>query len=199
MDPRRIEREIRQCRLDKSSGVEIFIPEESNMLHLKASFPGPAATPYEGGKFVLNIELPNDYPFKAPKVKFDTRVYHPNVSSQTGAICLDILKDAWSPVLTLKTVVISIQSLLFDPVPDDPQDAEVANHYRSNRESFNAKAREWTRIYADPNTSLDMAGLDPGAITRLVEMGFGRKDVIGALRKVNGNEEQAVDALLNGL
>jgi ubiquitin-protein ligase len=86
-------------------------------------------------------------------MKFLTTIYHPNISSQTGAICLDILKDAWTPVLTLKTAVscrsfstcnssirlhysfiskmklISLQSLLCDPAPEDPQDAQVARHY----------------------------------------------------------------------
>lgn len=58
-------------------------------------------------------------------MKFITKVYHPNISSQSGAICLDILKDAWSPVLTLKTTLVSLQSLLCSPEPNDPQDAEV--------------------------------------------------------------------------
>jgi len=51
---------------------------------------------------------------------------HPNVSSQNGAICLDILKDQWSPALTLKTALLSLQALLSTPEPDDPQDAVVA-------------------------------------------------------------------------
>ena len=48
-------------------------------------------------------------------------VWHPNVSSQTGAICLDILKDQWSPALTIKTALLSVQSLLCSPEPSDPQ------------------------------------------------------------------------------
>jgi ubiquitin-conjugating enzyme (huntingtin interacting protein 2) len=71
----------------------------------------------QGGKFVIDIVIPNEYPFSPPKMKFITPIYHPNVSSQTGAICLDILKDAWTPVLTLKTALISLQSLLCDPAP----------------------------------------------------------------------------------
>lgn len=51
---------------------------------------------------------------------------HPNISSQSGAICLDILKDQWSPALTLKTALLSVQALLSTPEPDDPQDAVVA-------------------------------------------------------------------------
>src|SRR5882762_6488219 len=81
-------------------------------------------------------------------MKFITKVYHPNVSSASGAICLDILKDAWSPVLTLKSTLISLQSLLCSPEPNDPQDAEVAKHYMTSRSGFEDTARYWTQVYA---------------------------------------------------
>ena len=74
----------------------------------------------------MDIIIPPDYPFKPPKMKFDTKIWHPNVSSQTGAICLDILKNEWTPALTIRTALISLQALLCSPEPDDPQDAEVA-------------------------------------------------------------------------
>lgn len=64
---------------------------------------GPADSPYAGGVFFVSITFPPDYPFKPPKVMFKTRVYHPNVNSQ-GSICLDILKEQWSPALTISKV-----------------------------------------------------------------------------------------------
>jgi ubiquitin-conjugating enzyme (huntingtin interacting protein 2) len=73
----------------------------------------------------VDIQVPSGYPFHALKMKMITKTYHPNISSASGAICLDILKDAWSPVLTLKTALVSLQSLLCSPEPSDPQDAEV--------------------------------------------------------------------------
>ncbi len=57
---------------------------------------GPSGTPYEGGVFLVDILIPVNYPFEPPKMRFDTKVWHPNVSSQNGAICLDILKNEWS-------------------------------------------------------------------------------------------------------
>ena len=75
---------------------------------------------------MVDIQIPQDYPFKPPKMKFDTKIWHPNISSQTGAICLDILKNEWTPALTIRTALISLQALLCAPEPDDPQDAEVA-------------------------------------------------------------------------
>ncbi|KAF8925383.1 hypothetical protein BGZ47_003300, partial [Haplosporangium gracile] len=91
------------------------------------------------------------YPFQPPKVKFDTKVYHPNVSSQTGVICLDILKQAWSPVLTISSTLLSVQSLLCTPEPNDPQDAQVASQYLNNHAAFLETARFWSECYAKPN------------------------------------------------
>jgi ubiquitin-conjugating enzyme (huntingtin interacting protein 2) len=80
----------------------------NNMRHWRGKIFGPKDTAYEGGTFYVNIEIPNDYPFKPPKMKFDTKIWHPNISSQTGAICLDILRNEWTPALTIRTALISL-------------------------------------------------------------------------------------------
>ncbi|KAJ1560983.1 hypothetical protein HK096_006432 [Nowakowskiella sp. JEL0078] len=179
------------------------------MLHLKGSFPGPIDTPYQGGIFIVDIKIPKDYPFKPPLMKFDTKIFHPNISSQTGAnkltnlnysaICLDILKDHWTPVLTLKSTLISLQSLLADPAPDDPQDAEVAKLFINNHTKFIKTAQSWTRLYAMIGTDLDEfdEDLPKEAFKRLCEMGFERSVVAKALRKSCGNEERAIESLLS--
>lgn len=92
-----------------------------NMQHWIGRLSGPEDTPYEGGIFTVDIKIPDQYPFAPPKVTFNTRLWHPNVSSQTGAICLDILKDQWSPAMTIRTVLLSLQALMCAPEPDDPQ------------------------------------------------------------------------------
>lgn len=135
--------------------------------------------------------IPPSYPFQPVKMKFITKVYHPNVSSASGAICLDILKDAWSPVLTLKSTMISLQSLLCSPEPNDPQDAEVAKHYMTSKTSFEDTARYWTEIYAGGPGSraakvaspgardeVAIAGLDPQHVTRFENLGFPRNKVV---------------------
>ena len=108
---------------------------------------GPEGSPYQGGVFFLSIHFPTDYPFKPPKVTFTTKVFHPNIN-QNGAICLDILKDQWSPALTISRVLLSISSLLTDANADDPLYPEAAALFKSNRAKFDQVAREWTAKFA---------------------------------------------------
>ena len=108
---------------------------------------GPEESPYNGGVFFLDIHFPADYPFKPPKVSFTTRIYHCNINSN-GGICLDILKDQWSPALTISKVLLSVCSLLTDPNPDDPLVPEIAQLLKNNVTQHNATAREWTAKYA---------------------------------------------------
>lgn len=73
---------------DKTSGVRAVVVNDRNPRHLKGTITGPEGTPYAGGVFEVDIDIPKQYPFEPPKMKFSTKIWHPNVSSQTGAICL---------------------------------------------------------------------------------------------------------------
>ncbi|KNC48950.1 ubiquitin-conjugating enzyme E2 D/E [Thecamonas trahens ATCC 50062] len=108
---------------------------------------GPADSPYAGGIFFLDITFPQEYPFKPPRVVFRTRIYHCNINAQ-GAICLDVLKDNWSPALTISKVLLSVCSLLTDCNPNDPLVGSIAQQYLSDREAHDKIAAEWTRRYA---------------------------------------------------
>jgi len=108
---------------------------------------GPPDSPYAQGVFMVKIHFPPDYPFKPPKVNFQTKVYHPNVNSN-GSICLDILKEQWSPALTISKVLLSICSLLTDPNPDDPLVPEIAHIYKNDKKRYDETARQWTHKYA---------------------------------------------------
>ena len=120
---------------------------EDDIYHWQATILGPTESPYEGGIFYLQIQFPMDYPFKPPKVTFITKIYHCNINS-TWTICLDILKDQWSPALTISKVLLSICSLMDDQNPDDPLMIDIANLYINSKEQFIANAREYTLRYA---------------------------------------------------
>lgn len=122
-------------------------PINDNLFEWNAVILGPVGTPYEGGVFNLNISIPSNYPFKPPIVIFKTKIYHPNINS-SGSICLDILKNQWSPALTITKILLSICSLLSDPNPNDPLVPEIAKILKTNPEIYYQTAKEWTNIYA---------------------------------------------------
>jgi ubiquitin-conjugating enzyme E2 D/E len=122
-------------------------PKNDDLINWEATIIGPKGSPFEGGVFHLTIKFPNNYPFKPPDVKFSTMVYHPNINKR-GDICLDILKDQWSPALSISKVLLSICSLLTDPNPNDPLEPEVARVYKDNKLQYEITARKWTEQYA---------------------------------------------------
>jgi ubiquitin-protein ligase len=91
---RRITKEIADIHADTSSHIIADIAGNGDDLsHLKGSFRGPPGTPYEGGSYTIDIKIPNEYPFRPPVMRFETKVWHPNVSSQTvrGLISISCL------------------------------------------------------------------------------------------------------------
>ncbi|XP_043707350.1 ubiquitin-conjugating enzyme E2 27-like isoform X2 [Telopea speciosissima] len=189
VDFARVQKELAECNRDMEiSGVSIMLHGNGNDLsHLSGTISGPVATPYEGGTFQIDIRLPDGYPFEPPKMQFVTKVWHPNISSQNGAICLDILKDQWSPALTLKTALLSLQALLSAPEPDDPQDAVVA------QQTFVGTAHYWTETFAMRSS----IGTEE-KVQKLVEMGFPEGLVRATLEVVGGDENMALEKLCSG-
>lgn len=186
----RLRKELVDIENDPTSGVHARVLGD-DMTKLEGTLKGPEGTPYQGGVFVVSIQIPQQYPFEPPKMKFLTRMWHPNVSSQTGAICLDILKDKWSPALTIKTALVSLQALLSCPEPDDPQDAEVANMFKSDRAKFDETAAQWTTTYAKKKDDTDK-------LTYLTGMGFPQDQCRKALDANGGDQSAALESLLSG-
>lgn len=186
----RIIKEYEDLKKNEKENTVVVWMVDGNIRHWKGKIKGPQDTCYQGGVFVIDIVIPDDYPFKPPKMKFDTKIWHPNISSVTGAICLDILKNEWTPALTIRTALISLQALMCSPVPEDPQDAQVASQYMSDIKAFNATAKQWVEEYANPEKNLQ------NKIKGLVEMGFSEEDAKNALIKNDNDVEKALNSLL---
>ncbi|KAK2762947.1 ubiquitin conjugating enzyme [Colletotrichum kahawae] len=221
---RRILKELGDIRSDKdNSGVFAQPIQEDNLLHLKGTFPAPPDTPYAGGQYQVDIKIPDSYPFKSPIIKFDTKIWHPNVSSQTGAICLDTLGSGWSPVQTIKTALLSLRMLLEFPNPKDPQDAEVAKMMLENPEAFAKKAHDWAVLHAGaPPKDFDTTkyrqevptakgddsqrymGFNKDLVDRFVNMGFEVDAVVEAFLFVgidrnNGEDYELEEAYMGDI
>ncbi|WCJ37034.1 Ubiquitin-conjugating enzyme E2 4 [Euphorbia peplus] len=143
---KRINEELIDLRRDPPSSCNVG-PTDENMYHWQATIMGPSESPYSGGVFSLSIAFPTDYPLNPPKINFTTKVYHPNINAN-GNICLDTLRDEWSPSLTISKVLIQILSLLSAPNLEDPLEHDIAYLYKKDKAKYEATARKWTQKYA---------------------------------------------------
>lgn len=154
----RIKQEMSRLAKCPPSGAQCW-PVDDKIDCFEANIIGPAGTPYAGGVFKTEITLPEKYPYDPPKIRFLTKIYHPNID-EGGRICLDILKvnttmlflflgtityyilyiiqplpqGAWKPVMNIASCLTSLQVLLSEPNPDDPLMPEIAEQLRYNRE-----------------------------------------------------------------
>ena len=138
----RLKLEERKLKEDPPENISAG-PVNGNYYEWSATIIGPGNSPYQGAIFYLDIKLPDGYPFKPPKIKFKTPIFHPNIN-RTGDKCLDTIHPTWPPILTIGKVLLAICSLLTDPNPDDPLEPEIAKLYKTNRDEYNRKARIFT-------------------------------------------------------
>jgi ubiquitin-conjugating enzyme E2 A len=126
--------------LTVQDGVTAAPFTESNLFEWQAIITGPDDTPYEGGLYELHLSIPCNYPVNAPKVRFKTDIFHPNIY-KNGDICIDILQDQWSEVMSIEKILISIRSLLNDPNVNSPANPEAALLYKEHRHEFYQRIR----------------------------------------------------------
>ncbi|CAB4058397.1 ARL6 [Lepeophtheirus salmonis] len=154
-----------------NSGVQLSLVND-DLTNLSGTILGPPDTPYEGGTYKLEIKIPESYPFMPPKVRFVTKIWHPNISSVTGAICLDILKDQWAAAMTLL----------------------VAKQYSDTPETFRKTARHWASVFAgakDSNSEFD------SLLRQLQEMGVDETKARVALSSCSWDLHKATEQTCN--
>ncbi|GAV60490.1 UQ_con domain-containing protein [Cephalotus follicularis] len=143
---KRIQREMSELNMDPPPDCSAG-PKGDNLYHWVSTMMGSPGTPYQGGIFFLDITFPSDYPFKPPKVVFKTRIYHCNVD-MAGNLSLEILKDGWSPALTITKVLLAIKSTFTNPDPYNPLVPGIARLFLADRAKHDELATEWTLRFA---------------------------------------------------
>lgn len=146
----RLKRELAKITAKPPPGISLH-QKDDKIQNLQAIILGPENTPYENGTFNLEITIPDNYPFCPPSIKFQTKIYHPNIDD-SGRICLDLMKmppqGSWKPTMGIEGLLIAIRMLLESPNSEDPLMIEIAEEYRNNVEQFRRKAKLFTEKYA---------------------------------------------------
>ncbi|CAH1766582.1 5987_t:CDS:2 [Entrophospora sp. SA101] len=147
---RRLLKELKDYQKeDHPDLINLSPTQDDNLLIWQAVLRGENETPYQGGSWTLRIEIPKSYPIQPPNVKFMTKICHPNINFKTGEICLDILKNAWSPAWTLQSACMAIRLLLSNPEPNSPLNCDAANLLRcGDLLGYESLVRMYTELYA---------------------------------------------------
>lgn len=149
MSETRIMKEIEELYRDPPENVTAGPIDEKNIYNWIATIEGPDDTDYKDGVFILEIQIPKEYPFKPPKCKFKTKIYHPNINQDNGNICLNILKpDKWNPNLSISNILLSIMILLAKPKFDDPLNREASNLFYKSEKEYKERVLQWVKNYS---------------------------------------------------
>ena len=139
----RLTRELKKINDENIPNITILPPE--NILIWYAKIYGPKDSPFENGVFDIKLSFDNDYPVKPPSVKFLSKMFHPNIY-RDGFICIDILQTEWSPAQNVRTILLSILSLLTDPNPSSPANSDASKLFMNNYTEYCQRVKSYINI-----------------------------------------------------
>nr|UXY87269.1 ubiquitin-conjugating enzyme E2-21 KD [Cryptomonas sp.] len=130
----RLLKEFKEIKKEKD-GNFLLHPNENNLHKWSGKIRGPVGTPYQDSFLEVICYISNSYPVTPPVIKFKSKIFHPNVHPGTGEICLDILKNQWTPAWTLLYIFKAILILLSNPEPNSPLNCDAGNllRYKDHR------------------------------------------------------------------
>merc|ERR1719272_2372967 len=132
----------------KKTGDYKVVLVDDNPSDIYVVFHGPKDSPYQGGSWRVHVELPDGYPYKSPSIGFCNRLFHPNVDEMSGAVCLDVINQTWSPMFDLLNVFdVFLPQLLLYPNPADPLNGEAAALMLREPDRYQAKIRDYVGKY----------------------------------------------------
>lgn len=152
----------KQCDFTKlmMAGFEVDLNEGSTV-DFYVTFNGPKDTAYEGGRYKVHVELPEQYPYTSPSIGFVNRIYHPNVDERSGSVCLDVINQTWTPLYSLVNIFeVFLPQLLIYPNPADPLNSEAASLLLRDKEAFAATVLDYVKKYASEESSTAEGGED---------------------------------------
>ena len=150
MSETRIMKEIEELYRDPPDNVTAGTIDEKYLYHWIEKIVRPDDTDYKNGVFILDIQIPKEYPFKPPICKFKTKIYHPNINKDNGNICLNILKpDKWNPSLSISNVLLSIMVLLAKPKFDSPLNGEARDLFYKSEKEYKERILKYVKNYLD--------------------------------------------------
>lgn len=142
----RLSRELSKLQSDSDKLEGIIIETPTDLMIWHAKIKGPTNSPFENGVFDIELKFDTDYPIKPPSVKFLTQMYHPNIY-RDGKICIDILQSEWTPAQNIRTILLSIISLLMDPNTLSPANRDAANLYNSDITAYEQKVKNIINLH----------------------------------------------------
>ena len=148
----RLMRELQKLQENLPEGVSSVVEDPNQTLKWNAVISGLKDCLFQGGKFKISMEFPKDYPTSPPKVKFVTKVFHPNVAFHfgrrivpnrlaDGTICMNILDNDWQPTHDVSAILLSIQCLLKNPNPSDPFNHIAADLFMNNPKEYEERVK----------------------------------------------------------
>ncbi|KAI3403861.1 ubc8 [Candida oxycetoniae] len=149
---RRIEKDVMELMM---SDHDVTLIEDS-IQQFFVIFHGPKDTPYEGGVWKIRVELPDQYPIKSPSIGFTNKIYHPNIDEGSGAVCLDVINQTWSPMFGLLNIFENfLPQLLRYANPSDPLNTEASNLMSKDEKKYLETVRKYVELYATNIQSLN--------------------------------------------
>jgi ubiquitin-conjugating enzyme E2 H len=143
---RRITRDIKDL-IDNNFNVKGENDQEYTLNSFITTVKGPADSPYENCVWNVRFTITDGFPFTSPSVGFVQRIFHPNVDEESGSICLDALNKSWSPTFTIRHIVETVLPYLLSyPNPDDPLNRDAAHLLKTNKEGFESRVREHSKL-----------------------------------------------------
>jgi len=149
----RILKELEELHIDPPDFISAGPINDDDIYHWEAIIDGPDDSYYKNGVFLLDIKIPKEYPFKPPNCKFKTKIFHPNISPDSGYICINILKPQnWNPSLTISNILMSIMALLYSPKFDDALYGKARDLYQESEQKYKETIQQWIKEYSGKET-----------------------------------------------